>query len=90
MPAEEVPELGVRRWEGGGGGGCSLTFGITAGLQQQTCGTHAFQCVKVKGPPRVIDGEAALLADVQHICKFRPGMTSHHGKIPCLSHPAQL
>lgn len=40
--------------------------------------------------PRVIDGEAALLADLQHICKFRPGMTSHHGKISRLSRPAQL
>lgn len=38
----------------------------------------------------VIDGKAALLADVQHICKFRPRMTSDHGKISCLSHQAQL
>lgn len=29
----------------------------------------------------MIDGEAALLAEVQHICKFRPGMTSQRLKI---------
>lgn len=50
------------------GKGGILTSGIAAGLQQQMHGTHTFQRVKVKGPPHLIDGEAAVLAEVQHIC----------------------
>lgn len=68
---EEVPQKG----DGGRGGGRQQLNFSSWTRPTNAWSTH-IPARKSERSPHMIDGEAALLAEVQHICKFCPGMTS--------------